>query len=103
MDKEIRAYVCRMQYYSAIKVETSPFVTTWIDFEGIMLSKMSDNERQTPYNLTHMWNIKRRRKKNNQKQNSQIQRTDWLLPGAGVGGVGEMSTVVKMYKFPGIK
>lgn len=67
MDKEIRAYVCRMQYYSAIKVETSPFVTTWIDFEGIMLSKMSDNERQTPYNLTHMWNIKRRRKKKQPK------------------------------------
>ena len=63
MDKEIRAYVCRMEYYSAIKVETSPFVTTWIDFEGIMLSKMSDNERQTLYNLTHMWNIKRRKKK----------------------------------------
>ena len=55
--------MCRMEYYSAIKVETSPFVTTWIDFEGIMLSKMSDNERQTLYNLTHMWNIKRRKKK----------------------------------------
>lgn len=68
-----------------------------------MLSKMSDNERQTLYNLTHMWNIKRRKKKKNQKHNSQIQRTDWLLPGAGVGGVGEMSTVVKRYKFPGIK
>lgn len=46
---------------------------------------------------------KKEKKKNNQKQNSQIQRTDWLLPGAGVGGVGEMSTVVKRYKFPGIK
>ena len=31
--------------------------------EGIMLSKMSDNERQKLYNLTHMWNIKRRKKK----------------------------------------
>ena len=46
---------------------------------------------------------KKEKKKKNQKHNSQIQRTDWLLPGAGVGGVGEMSTVVKRYKFPGIK
>lgn len=38
-------------------------MTTWTDFEGIMLSKMSDNERQTLYNLAHMWNIKRREKK----------------------------------------
>ena len=30
-------------------------------------------------------------------------RSDWLLPEAGAGGVGEMNTVVKRYKFPGIR
>ena len=31
-----------------------------------MLSKISQTERQTPYDFTHMW-----------KMNTQIQRTDW--------------------------
>ena len=100
MDKEIRAYVCRMECYSVIKIEALPFVTTWVDFEGITVSKMSDNKRQILYNLIHMWNIKRKKKTHH---NSQTHRTDWLLPGAGVGGVREMNMVVKRYKFPGIR
>ena len=31
---------------------------TWMDLEGIMLSEMSDRDRQTPYDITYMWNIK---------------------------------------------
>ena len=33
-----------MEYYSAIKNEILPFVTTWVDLEGIMLSEI---ERKT--------------------------------------------------------
>lgn len=37
-----------------------PFLTTWMNVEGIVLSKMSDRERQMLYNLIYMWNIKKK-------------------------------------------
>ena len=50
-----------MEYYSTIKKnEILPFVATWMDLEGIMLSEInkSDRERQILYNITYMWNLK---------------------------------------------
>ena len=38
------------------KNEILAFVTTWMDSEGIMLSEMSDTERQI-YDITYMWNL----------------------------------------------
>ena len=44
----IYAHRYRVKYYSAIKMnEILPFATTWMDFEGIMLSEIS--QRQTPH------------------------------------------------------
>ena len=38
-----------IQYYLAIKRDdTLPFVTTWIDFEGLMLSEISQKDK---YNM----------------------------------------------------
>ena len=34
-----------------------PFAATWIDLEIIILSK-PDRERQIPYDITYMWNLK---------------------------------------------
>ena len=35
-----------MKYYSAIKKnEKLPFVTTWIDLEGVMFSEISQSEK----------------------------------------------------------
>ena len=44
-----------MERYSAIKKkdEILPSATTQMDLEGIMLSEMSDREREIPYDLTH--------------------------------------------------
>ena len=45
-----------MEYYSAMrKDEISPFVTTWLDLEGIMLSEVSQTEKDTycMISLTH--------------------------------------------------
>lgn len=39
-------------YYLAIKNEILPFVTTWIDLEGVTLSEI--NQRQIPKNFTYM-------------------------------------------------
>ena len=47
-----------MEYYSPIKNEILPFETTWMDLKGIMLSEMSDRERQILYFITYVWNLK---------------------------------------------
>ena len=35
-----------------------PFAATWMQLEIIILSKKSERERQLPYNITDMWNLK---------------------------------------------
>ena len=46
MDKEDVVYIYTMEYYSAInKNEILPSVTTWMDLEGIMLSEISQIEK----------------------------------------------------------
>ena len=46
MDKEDVVCIYTMGYYSARKNdEIWPFVTTWMDLEGIMLSKISQMEK----------------------------------------------------------
>ena len=57
-----------MAYYLAIKNnEILLFATTWMDLEDIMLSEISQSEKdQIPYDITHMWNLKN--KTNEQQQ-----------------------------------
>ena len=41
-------YTQTMEYYPVMrKKEILPFVTTWMDFEGIMLSEISQIEKDT--------------------------------------------------------
>ena len=49
-----------MEYYSAIKKnEFLPFVATWMDLEGIMLSEISQTEKDKYcYDTTNAWNLK---------------------------------------------
>ena len=47
-----------MEYYSAVtKNEIMPFAATWMDLEIITLNEV--RERQIPYNVTYMWNLKK--------------------------------------------
>ena len=46
------------EYYPLKKNEILPFAAMWIDLENIMLSEMSDRERQILYDITYMWNLK---------------------------------------------
>ena len=46
-----------MEYYSAIKNELMLFAATRIQLAIIILSK-SKRERQIPYDITYMWNLK---------------------------------------------
>lgn len=47
-----------------------------MDSEGIMLSEMSDPEKQVSYDITFIWNLKSPNHRN---------RVEWWLPGAGHG------------------
>ena len=65
MDKEdviyiYTMYIYTMEYYSAIKKnEILPFATTWMDLEGIMLSEISQTEKDKYcYVITYIWNLK---------------------------------------------
>ena len=52
MDEWIRKmlYIYAMEYYSAIKKnEILPFATTWMELEGIMLSEISQSEKDKYY------------------------------------------------------
>ena len=55
-----RWYMYTMEYYSAIKKnKIIPLAATWMDLEIIILSK-SDRERQVSYDITYMWNLKKK-------------------------------------------
>ena len=55
----IYIHIHTVEYYSIIKKnEILPFADTWMDLENIMLSGLSDRERQILYGITYMWNLK---------------------------------------------
>ena len=47
MDKWLKEtwYTRTMENYSAMRKEILPFATTWMDLEGIMLSKISQQRK----------------------------------------------------------
>ena len=52
MDKGNVGYIHTMEYYSAIKKEILPLVTTWMDPEGIMLSEVSQTEKNKYHKIS---------------------------------------------------
>ena len=60
MDEWIKKtwYVYPMDYYSAIKRnEILPFVTTWMDLESIMLSEISQKEKDKYHMISFICGI----------------------------------------------
>ena len=52
-----------MEYYSAIKKnEILPFAATWMDLEGIILSEISQTEKDKYCMISHIWNLIKRNK-----------------------------------------
>ena len=58
MDKEGVVYIHTQEYYSTIKKnENLPFATTWMDLEGIMLSEISQTEKDKYHMVSHICGI----------------------------------------------
>ena len=54
-------YIYTMEYYSAIKKNgIMPFAATWMDIESVILSEVSqsDREGEISYAIPYMWNLK---------------------------------------------
>ena len=51
-------YIYTMEYHSAIKKnDIMPFIATWMELETLILSEMSERQRQIPYDITYNWNL----------------------------------------------
>ena len=81
----VRACTHTTDYYSATKKEMS-FLATWMGLEIIILSKVSQEERDKYY-ITYMWILKYDTNEHNYKTetDSQVQRIDLRLQGVGEG------------------
>lgn len=50
MDKENVVYIIHtIEYYSALKMKTLPFATTWMKLEDIMLNEISQVQKDKCY------------------------------------------------------
>ena len=59
-------YIFIMEYYSVIKEdEVLPFVKTWMELEVIMLSEISQMEKDKYHMISQMWNKKTLKVKHN--------------------------------------
>ena len=81
-----------MEYYSTIKKnKTMPFASTWMELETLILSELSQKERQLPYDITDTWNLTYSTNEptyEKQKANSWTLGTDLWLPRVGRGSLG---------------
>jgi len=58
MNKEDAA-LYTMEYDSAIKKNgRMPFAATWMDLESLILSEVSQKEKDKCHMISHMWNLK---------------------------------------------
>ena len=75
-------YISTMGFYSAIKKnKIMSFAATWMELDILILSEVSQKERQIPYDITYMWNLKYGTNEPiYRKENSWTWRTDSWLP-----------------------
>ena len=64
----ISVYIYTMEYYSAIKRKILPFVATWMDLDGIMLSEINQTEKDKYCITSFTWNLKNTANKYNEKE-----------------------------------
>ena len=92
-----------VKYYSAIKKnEILPLVTTWMNFNGIMLSEINQMEKDKYHMISFICPISKEKSKGINKINpkqTQIQVSElWFPEEKGAGGVSEMGDGGELYK-----
>ena len=50
-------YMYTMEYYSIRNDKYPPFASTWMDLEGIILSEVSQSEKNKHYMVSFIWGI----------------------------------------------
>ena len=60
MDKEVVVYICNGLVLSHKKNEIMPFAATYMNLENVILKEV--RERQISYDITYMWNVKKKKK-----------------------------------------
>ena len=54
-------YIYTMEYYSAIKKnKIMHFAATWMDLEIVILSEVSQTQKDKYHDIAYTWNLKRR-------------------------------------------
>ena len=81
-----------MEYYSVIKEKKLPFAKTWVDLEGIMLSEISQTEKDKYCMISllcRIWKIKQTGEYNKKETDSDIENKPVVTSGErkGVGAI----------------
>ena len=84
-----------MEYNSAIKKnKIMPFAATWMQVETLILSEVSQKERQIPYVITYIWNlIYGTNKAFYRKKNHGLGVRLVVTKGEGVGWLGSLGLI----------
>ena len=94
-----------MEYYLAIKKnEILSFVTTWTDLEDIMLSEISQKEKDKYHMISYAETKEQNKQQHKIEIDSEMQRMNWWLPDGRVfGGSGEKVDRIKKYNLVSYK
>ena len=65
------------------KNEIVSFTAAWVDIEAIMLSEMSDKDKQASYYSIYMWNLKLKIKEQTTQKQTQREPTSGFQKGDG--------------------
>ena len=87
MDKEDMAYAYNGILLSHKKKEILPFATTWMDLNGIMLSEISQTEKDKYCIISLTWTLKTKQTNKNPKK-TQAHRYREQIDGCKSGGWG---------------
>ena len=90
MDKEDVVYICNGMLSSLGKKEIWPFTTTWMELEGIMLSEISQTDKDTYTVWSHQYAESKKQSKLKKMKTDSYREQMGGVRGHGVGGVGEI-------------
>ena len=69
-----------------------------MDLEGIVLSEISQRQKDKSYDITYMWNLKNKINKQNRNRLTNTENKWMVSRQRGVGRMGEKSNEIKKYK-----